>query len=164
MPNERVSLLLAQMDYAFGEGGWYASMHKALDDLTAADAAWSPGPGVNTIWQQVNHLTFWKQIIANRMNGAPLTGKRISNDETFGAPGNPDDQTGWQSTLDRFYSAHQALRDALSRQDETALDEPLPGERTPLQELISGENTHDVYHLGQIVLLRKLRGRWKGNP
>ncbi len=162
MSRSRVGLLLAQMEYTIGQGGWFAAMHRALDGLSAVDASWSPAPGINTVWQLVNHLSFWKQVVADRMNGAPLSGGRIDNDATFGAPGDPDDEHGWQSAVQRFYGAQRALAEALSRQDDSALDEPLSGERTPLGELISGLNTHDVYHLGQIVLLRKLRGNWAG--
>lgn len=160
MAKERVGLLLSQMDHMYCEGGWSPPMNKAFTGLTAAQAASSPGPGQHTIWQLVNHVAFWKGLVARRMNGLPLSGERIVNDSTFGPSGDPADSHAWAAALREYLEAHQALRAALAEREDGDLDRPLPGERTPLGEVISGLIAHDTYHLGQVLLIRKLQGSW----
>lgn len=148
------------MDHTFGDDGWAPALDRAVDGLTAEQAAWSPGHGVNSIWQTVNHLAFWQEICARRLRGAPLTGERIDNAATFAVMGNSGDQAAWQRDLERLRAAHRALREAVAVLAERDLDKPLPGEATPLREQLLGLNVHGGYHLGQIVLLRKLQGAW----
>jgi uncharacterized damage-inducible protein DinB len=162
MPNHRVLLLLEQMDYTFGQGGWFRALDQATEGLTAQQASWSPGHGVNSIWQTVNHLTFWKDLCSGRLKGAPLSDERIDNAATFDPVGATGDQMAWQAAVERLRHAHQAFRTAVAQLTDQQLDEPLPGETTPLKELLLGLNVHDGYHLGQIVVLRKLQGSW--NP
>jgi ASC-1-like (ASCH) protein/uncharacterized damage-inducible protein DinB len=155
-----VDLLLKQMDYTYGQGGWFRALDSAVDGLTPEQASWSPGHGVNSIWQTVNHLTFWKETCARRLNGAPLTGERINNTATFGPAEHSDDDAAWQAAVKRLCNAQAALRKAVSQLSDDALEKPLPGERTPLIDLLQALNVHDGYHLGQIVALRKLQEAW----
>lgn len=160
MPEASIQLLLDQMDYTFGHGGWFRALDRAVEGLTAEQAAWHPGHGVNTIWQTVNHLTFWKTLCARRLDGAPLTAERIDNTTTFGNAGQPGDELAWRIALEHLASAHRAYHEAVSRYHEWDLESPLPGERTPLKELLLALNVHDAYHLGQIVTIRKLQDSW----
>lgn len=160
MEKARVHLLLEQMDYTFGQGGWFRALDQAIAGLTPEQAAWSPGHDVNSIWQTVNHLTFWKRLCAERLKGAPLSAERIVNTMTFGPAQAPGDDQAWQAAVDGLRQAHQGFRDAVAQLADRQLDEPLPGEATLLKELLQGLNVHDGYHLGQIVLLRKLQGLW----
>ena len=139
MPEASIQLLLDQMDYTFGHGGWFRALDRAVEGLTAEQAAWHPGHGVNTIWQTVNHLTFWKTLCARRLDGAPLTAERIDNTTTFGNAGQPGDELAWRIALEHLASAHRAYH---------------------LKELFLVLNVHDAYHLGQIVTIRKLQDSW----
>ncbi|MGE5675392.1 MAG: DinB family protein [Mycobacterium leprae] len=168
MASRRVRLLLHQMDYAFGAGGWVVAYSKALEGLTAGQAAWIPGvgssegpiPGANSIWQMTNHLAFWKELITRRIHGAPLAGPRIRNQDTFGLA-DPRDEEGWKAAVQRLYTAHQSMREAVAQLRDAQLEQPLSGESTPLGTVLAELNLHDAYHLGQILLTRKLQHRWK---
>lgn len=155
MSQQNVVLMLQQMDYTFGQGGWFRALDQAVEGLTAQEAAWSPGHGVNSICQTVNHLAFWKEIVAGRLHGAPMSGGRIDNTATFGAS-----EGTWEEAVARLRKAHAAYRAAVAQLTDEALAQPLPGERTPLIDLLQALNVHDGYHLGQIVLLRKAQDAW----
>lgn len=160
MSTERVKLLLAEFAATVDQEGWFAPFEMALAGVTAADAAWTPGGGANSIWQTVNHVAFWKRLVAARMGGAPLTAEQINNNDTFGPPGDPSDAAGWKTAVGRLFEASAAIQEALGRLTDADLDRPLPGESRSLQDLLSGVVLHDGYHAGQIVLIRKLRGSW----
>lgn len=155
MSDARVQLLLAQMDAGFGGNGWVTAARQSLDGLTSDQAARRPATGIHSIWELVNHLTFWKELVAARLRGAPMTGERIRNPETFGAAA-PGDEEAWATAVQRLMQAQASLREALANVREEDLDRSLAGEQTPVLELISGMILHDPYHLGQMALLRKL--------
>lgn len=161
MRRTEIELLLAQMDYTHENGGWFTSVGRALEGLSAAEAAWSPDEGVNSIWQIVAHLTFWKQIVAGRLEGAPLTGTPIANDATFRLPARRTDDD-WQAAVEQLRLAQTRFREQVAGRADADLDRPLSGETTPLRKLIAGMVLHDTYHLGQIILLRKQQGAWAG--
>jgi len=110
--------------YTYIEGGWVTAVNHAVSGLTAARAAWHPGPGVHSIWQTVNHLTFWKELIARRLGGAPLSGGRIDNSASFGAPGDPTEEKSWLAAAERLKAAHLSLREAVASREDADLDAP----------------------------------------
>lgn len=129
MADARVQLLLSQMDASFDGNGWVTAARQSLEGLTSDQAARRPATGIHSIWELVNHLTFWKELVAARLHGAPMTGERIRNPETFGTAA-PGDEESWQSAVGRLMQAQASLREALAA-------------------------VHDPYHLGQMALLRK---------
>lgn len=155
--DDTARLLLEQMDLTLEGEDWFPAMRRTLDGLTAAQAAWRPSPAANSIWQLVNHMAYWKEVVARRLAGDVAAGTE-DNDATFGPPGDPADEAGWEAARQRLYAADQAVRSALAGRKD--LDSPLPGYSTPLRTVIADINLHDAYHLGQIVLLRKLQGCW----
>lgn len=146
------SELLAEMDAIHEGGGWTAPLHSTLAGLTAAEAEWKP-PAGHAIVAIVRHLTFWKELVTERIRGRPLTPGRIDNDATF-RPARGTET--WAAVRDRYLAAHAALRAAVGQMADSELATPLPGEDEPLGQLLAALNRHDAYHAGQIVLIAKL--------
>ena len=61
--------LVEQWDEAWSEGVWWTAWSRALEGLTAEQAAWKPAPDRHSIWQLVNHMAFWREYMANRAEG-----------------------------------------------------------------------------------------------
>lgn len=163
MAHDRVAVLQEMMALRSGDparADWFAPVSRALTGLTPTQAAWRPGAGLNTIWQIVNHLTFWTRFLARRLAGEAPTGVEIDNDETFGAPGDPADADGWARAVRGLGDAYSALEAVLARQADADLERPLNSRGTRAVSMVSGSVMHDAYHIGQIVLLRKLQGCW----
>lgn len=156
------TLLLEQMGYRFEDtsGFWFVPLSVALDGVTALVASWRPNETFNTIWQLVNHLTFWTEFVSNRLNGAPPTGQRIDNQVTFGEPGNPEDEQGWRETVSRLYLVYREFHTRLETASGVDMSRTFNSAGTPGATVISNCLMHDAYHVGQIVLLRKLQGNW----
>jgi uncharacterized damage-inducible protein DinB len=157
----RVSLLLEQLDVHCNEDEWFVSIETALRGITASEASWSASEKSNTIWQIVNHLMFWNNDVIHRLKGTENPVVPADNDETFGRPGNPDDEIGWQQTVKRFTEVMRKLRVAIESLDETNLDTEYRSDSPLIRRLLGNVMMHDTYHIGQIVLLRKLHNSWK---
>jgi len=135
------------LDWAAEQAGWHVPLHAALDGLTAAQAAWRPAGGDHSIRQITEHLRFWKRKVIRSLEGEtwlPTPG----DDATFQDPGDPADEPGWSALCADLRQAHADLK--------RVADRPGPA------DLLIWVATHDSYHTGQIVLLRKLQGAWPG--
>ncbi len=137
---------------------WYgSSSSKILAGITAPEALAHPLPGAQSIWETVLHMTAWTEEVASRVNGGES-----------GAPGRGDwppvkgsSQDEWMAAQGDLLTARKALLKALegSHEESLFLQVPKKGEAhasgATRAQTLSGLADHDVYHLGQIALLKK---------
>jgi uncharacterized damage-inducible protein DinB len=156
-----IQLLLHALDEAYGVSAWHgANLRGSLRGVSARTAAWRPGRGRNSIRDLVLHAAYWKYRVRQRLTGE----KRGS----FGVPGKnffklPDPtEKRWRSERQLLDREHRALRRAVAAFPEARLRKPLAGSRrrTALRE-IAGIALHDVYHTGQIQMLKVLYRQWR---
>ncbi|THE13570.1 DinB family protein [Bacillus timonensis] len=155
-------MLLEQLDMHGHENEWFASMDQALQGVVAAEAAWTGSGMSNSIWQIVNHLIFWNEDVIHRIKGTVNPHKAEDNEETFGNPGDPEDEIGWTQTLQRLNEVMDKLKTVIEDLDDEGLKAPYAANRYSIERLLSNIMMHDTYHIGQIVLLRKLQSSWNG--
>lgn len=137
---------------------WYGnSGRKILDGVTAAEAAQHPIPGVQSIWEFVLHLTAWTEECARRVEG------ESAHDPVLGdwpAVPSATDDAAWKVTIDDLGKARQHVLDAIEQAHEENLYGQVagvPAGTTPRTraETAAGLAEHDVYHFGQIALVKK---------
>jgi len=155
-------MFLEQLDIHCHENDWFASMDQALHGVTATEAAWTSLGISNSIWQIVNHLIFWNADVIHRIKGTENPHKIEDNEETFGIPGDPKDEIGWAQTVQRLNEVMSKLKTVIEDLDDEKLKAPYAANRYSIDRLLSNIMMHDTYHLGQIVLLRKLQSSWSG--
>lgn len=155
-------MFLEQLDIHCYKNEWFASMDQALHGVIAAEAAWTSSGISNSIWQIVNHLIFWNEDVIYRIKGTENPHKAEGNDETFGNPGDPEDEIGWAQTVQRLYEVMNKLKTVIADLDDEKLTAPYATNSSSIERLLSNIMMHDTYHLGQIVLLRKLQSSWSG--
>lgn len=155
-------MFLEQLDIHCYKNEWFASMDQALHGVIAAEAAWTSTGISNSIWQIVNHLIFWNEDVIHRIKGTENPQKAEDNDETFGNPGDPEDEIGWAQTVQRLYEVMNKLKTVIVDLDDEKLTAPYAANSSSIERLLSNIMMHDTYHLGQIVLLRKLQSSWSG--
>lgn len=155
-------MFLEQLDMHCNENEWFASMDQALHGVNASDAAWTSSGNSHSIWQIVNHLIFWNEDVIHRINGTENKHNIESNDETFGNPGDSEDEIGWAQTVQRLYEVMNKIKTVIADLDDEKLTAPYVADSYSIQRLLSNVMMHDTYHLGQIVLLRKLQSSWGG--
>lgn len=155
-------MFLEQLDMHCHENEWFASMDQALQGVTAAEAAWTSSGSSNSIWQIVNHLIFCNEDVIHRIKGTENPRKAKDNEETFGNPGDPEDENGWAQTVQCLKEVMNKLKTVIDELDDEKLKVPFAPNRYSVERLLSNIMMHDSYHLGQIVLLRKLQSSWGG--
>jgi len=141
------------------EEDWQPSLSRALDGLTAAQAAWKPAPARNSIWQIVRHLILWKGGVLQAWDGDPRDEAQIEASDWQEVAGSEADwERDRQTLLDistQFLTRAQALDDlGLSRRIVWYKS----GAAQPLAMRLVRTTTHDIYHAGQIRYLRALQG------
>ena len=152
-------VLLHALREGYGASAWHGpNLPGALRGVTARQAAWRPGPGRHNIRELVVHAAYWKARVRHRLAGEkdgsfPLEGSNWFN---LSAP----TEKAWRAERELLAREHRALVEALGRFPAARLGRVLPGskDRTALRE-IAGIALHDVYHAGQIQLLKAL---WQG--
>lgn len=154
-------LFLEQLDMHCHENEWFASMNQALHGVTAAEAAWRSSENSNSIWQIVNHLIFWNEDVIHRIKGTENPHKPENNEETFGNPGDPEDEIRWAQTVQRLNEVMSKLKTVIAADlEDEKLKTLYAANRYSIERLLSNIMMHDSYHIGQIVLLRKLQSSW----
>ena len=151
-------ILLEQFAACYDENGWFVALLKALEGVTADQAAWKPENVDNSIWENVNHLIFWNERWLQRYRGELNKPEDVENKGTFHSG-----ETDWQATLEKLNAVMAEWREKLRSIDEDKLASPVNSEyHAPWRSPLAHQNIHNAYHIGQIVLLRKLQGSW--NP
>jgi len=149
-----IQLIQKLRDYSWDEEAWQLPLAPAIEGISASVASWQPPGGGNTIWQTVNHLNHYNRLMVKRLRGIQASSTARNNTETFGAPGDPNDQEGWEKTVAEAKAIAQDLKEVFATLTEKDLETDDLGER------IADWIMHDSYHTGQIVLLRKMQGSW----
>lgn len=158
-----VARILELWSAAAEEESWQVPLVTATEGLTAAQAAWSPGAGRNSIWRIVHHLTIWKEYFAGRLAGGPVEPPGWAKGIDWAPVPEPTEEA-WEAARQRLLRAHDALKAELAKHADEDLEVPLPGSKHPLYR-IQFMALHDAYHCGQICYIRALqnipaRGSW----
>src|SRR5689334_10247172 len=100
--------MLAKMwDEMWGAYTWIPGWTQAFDDLSAQQAAWKPAQDRNSIWQQLNHICFWRETTLRRLNGAAPKDDEIAR-RNFEAPAEVTD-AAWRAARERLRRAHESI-------------------------------------------------------
>jgi hypothetical protein len=131
---------------------WIGNNFKeTLHGVDAATAADTFSANNNSIWQLTAHLIYWRTSVVNRLTGSD----NPPPFKDFLLPGVLD-ETNWKQALYDFEAAYHSLRTAILHLKDEQLDKPSPKEGQTFYELIMGCLQHDAYHLGQMMLLKKM--------
>lgn len=146
-----------QLLRAFEGEAWHGpSVLRVLDGVDAKSAAAHPITSAHSIWELMLHIAGWNDAGRRRLAGdrAQLTDAEDwpSVSETT--------EAAWQGAKAQLIESHRQLLEAISRLDESRLDEPIIDDpSTPFSTVyvtLHGIVQHDIYHAGQIALLKKV--------
>jgi uncharacterized damage-inducible protein DinB len=156
----KIELLLHGWDSCYEKEDWYPPLTDALKELTAEQANWRPvGEHVNTIWENVHHLIFYKERLLKRMTGEESDyPEGLTNDDTFIV--GITSEGNWQETLARLKSVHQGIRAQIADWKKEDFEYVYPNRTHSVGRWVNSLISHDAYHSGQIIFIRKLQGSW----
>ena len=145
-----LGLLVAMLDEAFDRKSWHGpNLRSSLRGVTPEQAAWRPAPGAHNIWEYALHVAYWKYIVHRKLTVEKRGSFPLRGSNFFPRPEDPG-QAAWKKDLALLTEQHQDLRRTIVelRRDEKKRKQQL--------FLIRGAAAHDLYHAGQIRLLRRL--------
>lgn len=142
-----------QLKRAFEGKAWHGpSVSEALAGVTAEQAAAHPIALAHSIWEITLHIAAWERVGRRRIQEfIPID---VSDEEDWPAVKDTSDEA-WSRTLEELRSNHQALRAAIKALEEPRLDDIVPGTEYSVYFLLHGVIQHDLYHAGQITLLKR---------
>lgn len=131
---------------------WHGpSLKELVSDVTAERAAARPLAGAHTIWEIVLHIAAWNEGARLRLAGERA---ELSTEEDW-PPVTDTSEGAWLAALATLERNNQRLRDALDSLDEARLNEPIVEGMSSVYVTLHGVIQHDLYHAGQIALLKK---------
>ena len=147
-PTTLREVLLAELRSTHTNAEWFVPANVAVKGLTAEQASWTDGKGNHSVGQLAYHIVFWNQQNLARLKGENPEKFSGNNDETF----EKFDSKTWGETVKRL----DEVMNELEKWVETADEEKLKQAAQTLTHI----STHNAYHIGQIIYVRKEQGSW----
>ncbi len=149
--------LADQIRRAFAGEAWHGdSLLEILANVDAATAGARPIKNAHTIWEIVLHIAVWDDAVRRRM-----AGEVVQPTPAQDWPAVQDsNQAAWRQTLETVKQTHDALVKAVAAFPDSRLQERVPGKSQDYYTfayMLHGIPQHELYHAGQIALLKKAR-------
>ena len=164
---DEVTLLATRLEQTFvkaeeygstlKEGAFHGpSLTETLEGVTFGEAHRRVIPGRHTIWEIVNHCTFWMKEFANALKGSPI----LDVDQFEDWPVHGSTEGDWAADVEELVASYNVLRNRLLEVEEGQLDTVVESFfhgkvfRFTLRKMLYGAIDHNLYHAGQISLLK----------
>ena len=142
------SILLEQLRTTHNAKDWFVPANTAVEGLTAEQASWKDSSGNHSVGQLTVHLIFWNRQALAKFKGETPAKFSGNNDETFTS----FDGKKWNAAVQELDQVLTEWEKAV----EAADDKKLASSASTIAHI----GTHNAYHIGQIVYIRKLQGSW----
>ena len=151
------ALLLALYDQAFDRRAWHGTpLAGSLRGVSVAQAVWRPRRGRHNIWEIVLHTAYWKYIVRRRLTRDVDASFPRTGSNWFPVPPHADARL-WRQDLALLREQHRRLRIAIARFPTAQLSVRAWHSKWTNAATIYGIASHDLYHAGQIQLLKRLQ-------
>jgi hypothetical protein len=155
-PGRAVATLLALVDEAYDRRSWHGpNLRGSLRGMSAARAAWRPAENRHSAWEIAVHAAYWKYAAWRRLTGEKRGSFARPGSNWVDASAKPT-EARWREDLALLAACHTRLREAVARLGDDDLARPAAGGREAAGRLVRGVAAHDLYHAGQIQLLKRL--------
>lgn len=155
---DQVQRLLTIIDQAYDHKSWHGTnLRGSIRGLSPSQAAWRPARKRHSIWEIVVHAAYWKYAVTRRFSGAPRGSFPLKGSNWFARPaGTRPTDSAWRADIALLESTHRLLRAAVAQLSDGDLARTPRRSKVSNFDLIAGIAAHDLYHAGQIQLLKRL--------
>ena len=148
-----VDNIVDQLERAFEGDAWHgSSMSELLAGVSAKQAAAHSVAAAHSIWEIVVHTAVWQRTVRERLEGRPI---RSLPDEEDWPSIDDTSQAAWAVAVGELRAEYELLREEALRWRGRDLGETTQGQRYTVYEMLHGVIQHDLYHAGQIAILKK---------
>jgi uncharacterized damage-inducible protein DinB len=154
--------LVSILDRAYDRRSWHGTnLRGSIRGVAAAQALWRPAPGRHNIHEIVVHAAYWKYAVRRRLEGEARGSFPLKGSNWFVRNGRPD-EGAWRTDVELLSQIHHTLRAVVAKLPPAELRKTTRGSTVSNFDLIAGIAAHDLYHAGQIQLLKRLGAAAKG--
>jgi uncharacterized damage-inducible protein DinB len=151
--NSQSARIADQLRRAFDGSAWHGpALLELLKGVDAATAAAKPLPNVHSIWELVLHIGAWDGAVYRRLGGAKA---RLSGRQNFPPVPKPT-EAAWRQAMAQTKQAHDVLVKTVAALPAKRLRDRVPGKSYDFYHMLHGLAQHELYHAGQIAILKKL--------
>jgi uncharacterized damage-inducible protein DinB len=144
--------LVDQLKPIYTVNAWHGSSFREIfSDVSAAKAAAKPLPAAHSIWEITLHIAAWESVAVRRTKDDPAN---LTDAEDWPSV-NDTTEAAWAKTLEDLEAGHNRLLERISALSDADLQKTAAGQSYSIQFMLQGVIHHDLYHLGQIALLKK---------
>lgn len=148
----RAEQLTDLLNRSFYKDAWYGpALMELLEGISAEQATARPIAAAHSIWELVGHIAAWKKSVAEWLAGE-LGG--VAKDQNFPLAANAS-ETAWQATIQTLKATHKKLETRVIALSDDQLSSNIPGQDFTPYYLVESIIQHDIYHAGQIAVLKK---------
>jgi uncharacterized damage-inducible protein DinB len=152
--NSEATRIADQLRRAFYGSAWHGpALLELLDDVDAATAGAKPLPEVHSIWELVLHIAVWDRAALTRLGGQKCQPTGVANFPLVSAP----TAVSWRRAVAETRGTHDALVKTVAALSDSRLADRVPGKRYDFYHMLHGIAQHELYHAGQIAILKKIR-------
>jgi uncharacterized damage-inducible protein DinB len=150
------ALIADQLRRAFDGGAWHGpALLELLEDVDASSAAARSIPTVHSIWELVLHIAAWDGAASRRLRGEKCQPAGIHNFP----PVPKATEVAWQRAVAQTKRTHDHLVKTVAALSDSRLQDRVPGKRYDFCHMLHGVVQHELYHAGQIAILKKAQER-----
>lgn len=156
-PDPEIALLLHLLDEAFEKKAWHGpNLLGVLRGVDVGLASFRPAPGRHTVWELALHAAYWKFTVRSRLTGAGRGGFPRKGSNWFVRPAPGLSAADWAADVALLKAEHRALRAVVASFPPEKLHARVGSTAHTHARLIAGAAAHDLYHCGQISLVKRL--------
>jgi hypothetical protein len=146
------SVLLEQLRTTWNkQDDWYVPVMKAVEGLTPQQAAWRPTDSTHSVGELTYHIWFWNTVGLDKFYGRKRPAFSGNNNDTFTG----FKEANWTTLVQQLDQVMKDWEQAIIQADEPTLEK--------WYKTIADMSTHNTYHTGQILVIRKLANNWDSN-
>ena len=144
------------IDQSFNKKAWHGpNLRGSVRGLSARQASWRPDPKRHNVWEIVVHCAYWKYIVRRRLLGEKKGSFPLKGSNWFHRPATPS-ESEWRQDVQLLDACHGKLIEAVKLLKPGDLQRFPRGSNVSNSAILAGIASHDVYHAGQIQLLKRL--------
>jgi uncharacterized damage-inducible protein DinB len=147
---QRIQTLLQQ---AFEGNAWHGpALRRLLTGVSASNAAARPLANAHSIWEIVLHTATWEEVVRRRLRGETVVD--LPPDQDWPSVRDTS-EAAWHKAVQDLEQGNRALREMIVQIEDSGLTDDVPGKDHSVYTMLHGIIQHDLYHAGQIAVLKK---------
>lgn len=156
-PPSEAAHIADQLRRAFDGNAWHGpALRELLEDVNATMAAARPLPTIHSIWELVLHVAVWDGAASRRLRGEKYQPTGLAN---FPLVPMFSTERAWRKAVADAKRTHDALVKTVAALPDSRLRDRVPGKRYDFLHMLHGVVQHELYHTGQIAILKKMQNR-----